>query len=52
MKAQVEARLNFLATGETTQKNVDAMKEVLEELKSENLYFDTEAGVKGEGTDT
>jgi len=28
------------------------MKEVLEELKSDNLYFDTEAGVKGEGTDT
>jgi len=40
MKEQVEERLKFLETGEPTQKNIDIMKEVLDELKAENLYFD------------
>jgi len=40
MKEQVEERLKFLETGEKTTKNVDAMKEVLDELRAENLYFD------------
>jgi len=40
MKEQVEERLQFLETGEQSRKNVDLMKEVLDELKSENLYFD------------
>lgn len=40
MKEQVEERLAFLETGQKTQKNVDAMKEVLDELKAENLYFE------------
>jgi len=41
MKEQVEERLNFLETGEQSKKNVDVMKEVLDELKAENLYFET-----------
>lgn len=40
MKEQVEERLQFLETGATCQKNLDVMKEVLDELKSENLYFE------------
>jgi nucleolar protein 56 len=40
MKEQVEDRLNFLETGKQSAKNIDAMKEVLDELKEENLYFD------------
>jgi hypothetical protein len=40
MKEQVEERLTFLETGKKTQKNIDAMKEVLDELKTENLYFE------------
>jgi len=40
MKEQVEERLQFLETGATCQKNIDVMKEVLDELKSENLYFE------------
>lgn len=40
MKEQVEQRLSFLETGEATEKNVDVMKEVLDELKAENLYVD------------
>lgn len=41
MKDQVEERLTFLETGEQSRKNVDVMKEVLDELKAENLYFET-----------
>jgi len=41
MKEQVEERLNFLETGEQSKKNVDVMKEVLDELKAENLYFES-----------
>lgn len=43
MKEQVEERLTFLETGEQSRKNVDVMKEVLDELKAENLYFETPA---------
>eukprot|EP01016_Furgasonia_blochmanni_P028349 TRINITY_DN297_c0_g1_i2.p2 TRINITY_DN297_c0_g1~~TRINITY_DN297_c0_g1_i2.p2 ORF type:complete len:301 (-),score=117.62 TRINITY_DN297_c0_g1_i2:356-1258(-) len=46
MKDQVEERLNFLATGEPTKKNVDIMKEVLDELKEENLYVSSTTVLK------
>jgi nucleolar protein 56 len=35
LREQVEQRLRFYDTGETCKKNVDAMKEVLEELRGE-----------------
>ena len=38
LKGQVEARLQFLATGEKTQTNISAMQEVLSELRGEGLY--------------
>lgn len=41
MKEQVEERLTFLETGAPTHKNLDVMKEVLDELKAENLYFES-----------
>lgn len=40
MKEQVEERLLFLDSGEKTAKNVDVMKEVLDELRADNLYVD------------
>ena len=43
LKAQMEERLLFLASGKKPQKNKDAMKEVLDELKAEGLYFDNAA---------
>lgn len=36
----MEDRLQFLATGAKPKKNKDAMKEVLDELKAEGLYYD------------
>ena len=39
LKEQMEERLQFLATGAKPRKNKDAMKEVLDELKSEGLYY-------------
>ena len=42
MKQQVEERLKFLETGEAQTKNEDIMNEVLQELKNENLYVETE----------
>ncbi len=48
LKEQMEERLNFLATGTKPRKNKDAMKEVLDELKSEGLYFE---GAKSNGTE-
>lgn len=39
LKEQMEERLNFLATGAKPKKNKDAMKEVLDELKAEGLYY-------------
>ena len=35
MGLQVEQRLRFYDTGETCKKNVDAMKEVIDELRAE-----------------
>lgn len=46
MKEQVEERLTFLTTGEKTRKNVDLMKEVLDELKEENLYSQVDPTLK------
>ena len=40
LKDQMEERLTFLSTGAKPRKNKDAMKEVLDELKSEGLYYD------------
>jgi len=42
MKTQVEDRLTFLTSGGEAKKNIDAMTEVLEELKQENLYVESE----------
>jgi len=36
----MEERLQFLATGAKPKKNKDAMKEVLDELKAEGLYYE------------
>lgn len=36
LREQVDERLHFYNTGETPKKNVDAMKEVLDEIKKEN----------------
>jgi nucleolar protein 56 len=46
LKDQMEERLKFLSTGEKPRKNKDAMKEVLDELKEEGLYYTT-AGKNG-----
>jgi len=46
MKEQVENRLKFLQDGTATPKNVDVMKEVLDELKAEGLYVENEGGLK------
>lgn len=40
LKEQMEERLQFLATGAKPKKNTDAMKEVLDELKAEGLYYE------------
>ena len=42
MKEQCDRRLEFLDSGETMEKNIDVMEEVLNELKAEKLYVDTE----------
>jgi polysaccharide deacetylase 2 family uncharacterized protein YibQ len=39
----MEERLQFLATGAKPKKNTDAMKEVIDELKKEGLYYDGSA---------
>merc|ERR1712228_790682 len=41
MKKQVEDRLTALASGEKTDRNLDVMEEVLQELKEENLYVES-----------
>ena len=38
----MEERLKFLASGTKPKKNKEAMKEVLDELRSEGLYYDGE----------
>ncbi len=42
----MEERLAFLATGAKPKKNTEAMKEVLDELKAEGLYYDGSAAAK------
>merc|ERR1712150_236789 len=42
MRKQVEDRLQALANGTQTQKNQDVLNEVLNELREENLYVDSE----------
>jgi len=44
LKEQMEERLQFLATGAKPKKNKDAMKEVLDELRAEGLYYETANG--------
>lgn len=44
LRQQMEERLQFLATGAKPKKNTDAMKEVLDELKSEGLYYEAGNG--------
>jgi nucleolar protein 56 len=39
LKEQMEERLKFLSSGTKPRKNKDAMTEVLDELKSEGLYY-------------
>lgn len=41
MKEQVEDRLKFLEKGEKTPKNIDVMKEVLDELREAGLYVES-----------
>ena len=48
LKDQMEERLKFLATGAKPRKNKDAMKEVLDELKSEGLYYNGTVATNGE----
>lgn len=50
LKQQMEERLQFLATGAKPKKNKDAMKEVLDELKAEGLYYNgtTNGAANGE----
>lgn len=40
LKEQMEERLLFLSSGTKPKKNTDAMKEVIDELKREGLYYD------------
>jgi nucleolar protein 56 len=51
LREQMEERLSFLATGAKPKKNKDAMKEVLDELKAEGLYYDgnATAGIAAKG---
>lgn len=46
LRQQMEERLNFLATGAKPKKNTEAMKEVLDELKKEGLYYEAAKGGK------
>jgi len=41
MKEQVEDRLKFFETGDIPKKNVDVMKEAIDDLKKENSEFTT-----------
>ena len=45
LKEQMEERLTFLSNGTKPRKNKDAMKEVLDELKSEGLYYSATAKI-------
>ena len=41
LKSQMEERLQFLASGAKPKKNTEAMKEVMDELKREGLYYES-----------
>ena len=41
LRDQMEERLKFLSAGTKPRKNKEAMKEILDELKEEGLYYDT-----------
>ena len=47
----MEERLKFVQSGVKPRKNTEAMKEVLEELKKEGLFFDQSTKLKGDGED-
>lgn len=46
LRQQMEERLQFLATGAKPKKNTEAMKEVLDELKHEGLYYEDKGETK------
>ena len=48
LKAQIEERLKFLASGSKPRKNKDAMAEVIGELKKEGLFYGDKVRVKKE----
>ena len=48
LKAQIEERLKFLASGSKPRKNKDAMAEVIGELKKEGLFYGDKVSVKKE----
>lgn len=51
LKEQMEERLQFLATGAKPKKNTEAMKEVMDELKAEGLYYEAKKDTKKEKKD-
>jgi len=51
LKGQVEERLKFLASGGKPRKNKEAMAEVIDELKSEGLFYGDKVRVKKEDGD-
>jgi nucleolar protein 56 len=51
LKAQMEERLKFLASGAKPRKNKDAMGEVINELKAEGLFYGDKVQVKKSGLD-
>lgn len=51
LKDQVEERLKFVASGVKPRKNKEAMKEVLDELRKEGLFFGDKVQVKREAGD-
>eukprot|EP01017_Pseudomicrothorax_dubius_P003206 TRINITY_DN103_c0_g2_i1.p1 TRINITY_DN103_c0_g2~~TRINITY_DN103_c0_g2_i1.p1 ORF type:complete len:482 (-),score=171.52 TRINITY_DN103_c0_g2_i1:78-1523(-) len=46
MRRQVEDRLEFLASGKRSRRNIEVMDEVMAELKAENLYTEAADGEK------
>jgi nucleolar protein 56 len=51
LKVQMEERLKFLASGAKPRKNKDAMGAVINELKSEGLFYGDKVRVKKEDAD-
>ena len=51
LKDQVEERLRFYDNGEAPRKNIDVMKEVMEELKAEGKLAPTSSKKKDKGND-